>query len=285
MSLGLFPAPIASGRSRRIYTIVLWASLAIWLLPLLAIIATSLRGADDIARGNYWGLPTQWKFVENYLTVFTNTPLLQYAFNSAVIVVVVIVGCLTISSMAGFAFAAYRFAFDKLMFVLLVAGNFVPSQVLMVPVRELMIGLGLYDTIWALILFHMAFHAGFCTLFMRNFIRELPHELLEAARVDGASELRIFLTIVLPMVRPALAALAVLLFTFVWNDYFWALVLVQDVSAQPITTGLQAVSGQWVTAWHLVSAGSIIAAVPPVVVFFLMQRQLVQGLTLGAVKG
>jgi len=162
-----------------------------------------------------------------------------------------------------------------------VAGNLVPFQVLMIPVRDLMIALRLYDTRWALILFHTAFQTGFCTLLMRNFIRELPDPLLDAARADGAGELRLFWLVVLPLVRPAMAAVSVLVFTFVWNDYFWSLVLVQSDTVRPVTAGLQSLRGMWQTSWNLVAAASLLAAVPPVVMFFVMQRYLIAGLTYG----
>ncbi len=116
---------------------------------------------------------------------------------------------------------------------------------------------------------------------MRNFIRELPDAVLDAARVDGASELRIFWHIVLPLVRPAMASVAVLVFTFVWNDYFWSLVLVQSNAARPLTAGLQSLRGMWQTSWQLVCAASILAAAPPVTLFFLMQRHLIAGLAIG----
>ena len=155
----------------------------------------------------------------------------------------------------------------------------------MIPVRDLTFQMGLYDTITGLVLFHVAFQTGFCTLFMRNFIKALPNELLEAARIDGTSEFNIFLKIVLPLTRPAIAALCVLIFTFIWNDYFWALVLTQGDTVKPITVGLDVLRGQWTTSWNLVSAGSVVAALPPVIMFFILQRQFIHGLTFGAVKG
>jgi multiple sugar transport system permease protein len=133
-----------------------------------------------------------------------------------------------------------------------------------------------------MIFFHRAFQTGFCTLFMRNFIRELPDSILDAARMEGAGELRIFWHVVLPLMRPAIAAVSVLVFTFVWNDYFWSLVLVQSDSVRPLTAGLQSLRGMWQTSWQLLSAGSILAALPPVALFFVMQRQLASGLTAGA---
>ena len=113
----------------------------------------------------------------------------------------------------------------------------------------------------------------------------MPNELFEAARIDGTSEFNIFLKIVVPLTRPAIAALSVLIFTFIWNDFFWATVLIQGQHAMPITAGLKSLNGQWVTVYHLLSAGSIIAAVPPVIMFFLMQKHFIAGLTLGASKG
>lgn len=165
-----------------------------------------------------------------------------------------------------------------------IAGNFVPAQILMIPVRNLTLELGLYDTKMGLILFHAAFQTGFCTFFLRGFIKELPHEIVESARMDGASEFEIYWRIIIPLVRPALAALAVLEFTFIWNDYFWSLVLVQGEHARPVTLGIQALRGQWTASWHLVSAGSIIAALPPVIMFFLLQKHFIAGLTMGAIK-
>ena len=192
---------------------------------------------------------------------------------------------MALSCLTGFALSTYKFRGNLFIFFVFVAGNFVPFQILMVPVRDLTLKLGLYDTATGLVLFHVAFQTGFCTLFMRNFIKALPYELLESARVEGVSEFRIFWYIVLPLMRPAIAALAVLIFTFVWNDYFWALVLTQGASTQPVTAGLYTLNGQWVSSWQLVSAGAIVAAMPPVIMFFLMQRHFIAGLTLGATKG
>ena len=155
----------------------------------------------------------------------------------------------------------------------------------MVPVRDLTVQTGLYNTYSGLILFHIAFQTGFCTLFMRNFIKGLPFELIQSARIEGVSELQIFWHIVLPLMRPAIAALAVLIFTFIWNEYFWATVLTQGSKVQPVTAGLFSLNGQWIAQWQLVSAGAILAALPPVLMFFLMQKHFIAGLTLGATKG
>ncbi|MEJ7137348.1 carbohydrate ABC transporter permease [Amphibiibacter pelophylacis] len=282
----MFPTPIAQTRpaTRWLYRIVLPLSLLVWLLPLLAVALTAGRSEADLAAGNFWGWPT-WHYGDNFASVFNNTPTLQYIWNSFRITVPVVIGALALSSLSGFALGVYRFKANLLVFFLFVGGNFVPFQILMVPVRDFSLHLGLYDTVTGLVLFHIAFQTGFCTFFMRNFIRELPFELIEAARIEGATEFQIYRKVVLPLVMPALAALSVLIFTFIWNDYFWATVLVNGDQSMPITGGLRSLNGQWVARWNLVSAGAILAALPPVLIFFLMQKQFIAGLTMGATKG
>jgi multiple sugar transport system permease protein len=196
-----------------------------------------------------------------------------------------VIGAVALSCLSGYALAVYRFRMGLLIFFLFVAGNFVPFQILMVPVRDLTVSTDTLQHDHRAGAVPRAFQSGFCTLFMRNFIKGLPFELIESARVEGVSEFRIFWYIVLPLMRPAIAALSVLVFTFIWNDYFWATVLTTSAETQPVTAGLYSLNGQWIAQWQLVSAGSIIAAMPPVLMFFLMQRHFIAGLTLGATKG
>ena len=174
---------------------------------------------------------------------------------------------------------------NLLVFFMFIAGNFVPFQILAIPVRDLTLHLGLYNTTTGLVMFHVAFQTGFCTLFMRNFIKGLPFALIESARVEGVSEWKIFWHIVMPLMRPAIAALSVLIFTFIWNDYFWATIMAQSADVRPVTAGMNELKGQWKVAWELIAAASIIAALPPVAMFFLMQKHFIAGLTLGATKG
>ena len=195
-----------------------------------------------------------------------------------------VIATLFLSSLSGFSLAKHKFKGSFFIFAAFIAGNFVPAQILMIPVRDLTLKFGLYDTKLSLILFHTAFQIGFCTFFLRGFIKEIPHELVESARIDGASEFVVYSKIILPLIMPALAALAVLEFTFIWNDYFWALVLVQGEEARPITLGIQALRGRWTSAWQLISAASLIVALPPVILFFKLQKHFIAGLTMGAVK-
>ncbi|MCR9088351.1 MAG: carbohydrate ABC transporter permease [Rhodobacteraceae bacterium] len=282
----MFPTPVEKlgPRARIGYQALLPLALIMWLLPLLAVAVFSIRPETDFATGNYWGWPSSFDALSNYALVFTGSDMPRYLMNSVLITVPTVIGAVALSAMTGFALGIYQFRGNVLIFFMFVAGNFVPFQILMVPVRDLTLQLGLYDTKMGLVLFHIAFQTGFCTLFMRNFIRALPRELIEAARVEGISELRIFWYVVLPLMKPALAALSVLIFTFIWNDYFWAIVLTQGADSQPVTAGITSFNAQYRAAYHLMSAGSLVAALPPVLMFFAMQKHFIAGLTLGAVK-
>jgi multiple sugar transport system permease protein len=277
----VFPAPIAKGSrlARGTYAAAVALLLTFWMLPLAGVALTSIRSADDLNRGNFWGWPTTVQLVDNYKTVLFGSPIAGFIVNSFLITLPIVGLTVLFAAMAGFALAKHQFPGNRTLLMTFVAGNLVPAQALMIPVRDLMTALDLYDTRAALILFHTAFQTGFATLFMRTFIRELPDPVLDAARIEGAGELSIFWRIVVPLVRPAMAAIAVLVFTFVWNDYFWTLVLVQSDSIRPLTAGLQTLRGMYQTSWHLVCAAAILAALPPVAMFFVMQRQLVAGLT------
>ena len=245
----MFPIPIQKRPliNQISYKILIPIFLFIWLIPLIGIMLTSIRGLGDITAGNYWGMPSEFLLFSNIKDVFQNTPMLSYIMNSFKITIPTVIGAVAVSCMTGFALASYKFKANLFIFFTFIAGNFVPFQILMIPVRDLTYQMGLYDTVTGLVLFHVAFQTGFCTLFMRNFIKALPHELFEAARIDGTSEFNIFFKIVLPLTRPAIAALSVLIFTFIWNDFFWATVLIQGQHAMPITAGLKSLNGQWVT--------------------------------------
>jgi len=282
----MFPTPIEKQprAAQLTYQAFLPLALLLWLLPLIAVMIFSIKPGADFGNANYWGWPSSFEGLTNYGKVFLESQMPRYLLNSVLITVPTVIGCIALSAMTGFALGIYRFRANLWIFFMFVAGNFVPFQILMVPVRDLTLDLGLYNTKTGLVLFHIAFQTGFCTLFMRNFIRQLPFELIEAARVEGVAEWRIFWFVVLPLMKPALAALSVLVFTFIWNDYFWAVVLTQGAESQPVTAGITSFNAQYRAAYHLMSAGSIVAALPPVAMFFLMQKHFIAGLTLGAVK-
>ncbi|MEO1746717.1 MAG: carbohydrate ABC transporter permease, partial [Pseudomonadota bacterium] len=224
-------------------------------------------------------------FFQNYWEVLSQPKALDYMINTLIITVPTVAVSVGLACLTGYALAVYKFRYALPLFFVFVAGNFVPFQILMLPVVDLSTRLEMINTVPGLVMFHAAFQTGFCTLFMRNFIKALPYELIEAARIEGVDEFKIFWHLVLPLVKPAVAALAVLIFTFIWNDFFWATVMLQDDSKLPITVGVRTLNGEFVQQWQLVSAASLIAALPPVVMFFAMQKHFIAGLTLGATKG
>lgn len=283
----MFPTPIARTAPwvQRTYKGLLPVALILWLLPLIGIAITSIRPSSDLAAGNYFGWPSGFNFIENYSAVFENSNIGWYILNSFKVTIPTVVGAVGLSCLTGYALAVYKFRSNLIVFFMFVAGNFVPFQILAIPVRDLTLKLGMYNTTMGLVMFHVAFQTGFCTLFMRNFIKGLPFALIESARVEGVSEWKIFWHIVMPLMRPAIAALSVLIFTFIWNDYFWATVMAQSSDVRPVTAGMNELKGQWKVAWELIAAASIIAALPPVAMFFLMQKHFIAGLTLGATKG
>ena len=283
----MFPKPIEkySTPSRLAYKIALPVVLLLWLLPLLAIFMTSIRPGSDIAVGNVFGIPSSFQFIQNYGEVFADTDALRYLINTLLIALPTMILSVGMACLTGYALAIYRFRLALPLFFLFVAGNFVPFQILMLPVVGISVKLEIFNTVPGLVMFHAAFQTGFCTLFMRNFIKALPVELIESARIEGVGEFQIFWHIVLPLVKPAIAALCVLIFTFIWNDYFWATVLIQEDSRLPITVGVRTLNGEFIQRWHLVSAASLLAAAPPVLMFFIMQKHFIAGLTLGATKG
>ena len=254
-----------------------------WLLPILATVLTSFRTMDDITVNGFWNIPKN-PSLENFSRAWTQARIRQYLLNSFIITIPSLVGMLFFSSLSAYALSRFKFKGNLLIYFMYVAGTMLPFQILLLPVFRLTNKLGLYDTYGALIIIHTAFQLGFCTFVMRNFMRTVPGEILDAARVDGCGEFRIYWQIMLPLSLPSLAALATLEFTWVFNDFLWALILLQSDSLRPVTAGLATLQGQYVTDWPLITAGALLATLPTVLVFIFLQRYFIQGLTLGSGK-
>lgn len=266
------------------YWVVATVLVLIWISPILATLLTSLKTLDELNRGLYWTWPEtlQWR---NYVDAFRDGGFSDYFLNSVLITIPSVIAILMFSSLNGFALAKLRFKGRKEVLFTFLGGMLLPFQILLIPVFYLSSKvLGTYDTRMGVALFHVAFQLGFATFFMRNFISTLPNGLIEAARIDGCSEFKIFTSTILPLMRPAIAALSTLLFTWIWNDFLWALVLLQSDELKPVTVGLQNLKGQWVSSYHMQSAGAVIAAVPPVLVFSFLQKHFIRGLTMGSGK-
>lgn len=201
---------------------------------------------------------------------------------------------LFIGSMAAFVLARFPWKFNVIMLAVFIAGNLLPQQTLLTPLFRLYNAIplpywmsssgSLYDSYWGLILVHVAFQTGFCVFVLSNYMKTVPPELLEAATVDGAGLFRQYWQVVLPLCRPALAALATLMITWIYNDFFWALALMVSGDKLPVTTALQNLQGSFFTDTNLLAAGSVLVALPTVLVFVALQRHFVSGLTMGANK-
>lgn len=255
----------------------------IWLIPMFSGLYTSIRVQGDITANGFLSLPREINF-GNFATAWERGKVGTYLANSFIITIPSLIGMLLLSSLGAFALARYRFKGNLLIYFMFVAGTMLPFQILLLPVFYLTTRLGLYNQYGGLILIHTAFQLGFCTFVLRNYMRTVPSEILEAARIDGAGEFRLYYGIMMPLSLPALAALATLQFTWVFNDYLWAIVLISSGDMKPVTAGVAALRGQFITDWPVLIAGALIATLPTVFVFTFLQRYFIQGLTLGSGK-
>ncbi len=282
----------------RLPRIVLHAFLGLtafsFMLPLLWAIYTSLRPYSDTAERGYFSWPGTLSF-ENFTNAWTQAELGKYYVNSLIVTVPAVILTLFLASLVAFGVSRFSLRFNIALLMLFVAGNLLPQQVLITPLYRffLLIPLPeflsdsetLFDSYWGIIIVHIAFQSGFCVFVLSNFMKTLPKELTEAALVDGATVWRQYRSVIMPLTRAPLAALATLQFTWIYNDFFWALVLMQSGDKRPITSALSNLQGVYFTNNNLIAAGALLAAIPTIVVYLALQRQFVGGLTLGATKG
>ncbi len=266
----------------------------LWLVPLGWAVYTSFRPYDETLRLGYVSFGGEYNF-DNYVNAWNQGEIPKYFFNTAVILIPAVVLVLFLASMLAFAVSRYSWRFNLSLLMVFTAANLLPPQVIITPLYRLYLILPLpdiltdngvfYDTYFGIMVIHVAFQLGFCTFVLSNYMKTLPKELNEAAVVDGAGVWRTYWSVILPLTRPALAALATLQVTWMYNDFFWALILMFTGNKRPITTALNQLQGQFLIDHNLIAAGSMIVAIPTIVVFFALQRQFISGLTLGSTKG
>jgi multiple sugar transport system permease protein len=272
----------------------LFITALVWLLPLLWAVYTSLRPFSETAERGYVSIGGAYNF-DNYTQAWTDAEMLKFFINTLWITIPGVILTLFFASMAGFALSRFSFRFNLFLLMVFTAGNLLPQQVIITPLYRMFLALPLpdflspsgvfYDSYFGIITIHVAFQMGFATFVLSNYMKALPGDLNEAAFVDGASVWRQYWNIILPLTRPPLAALAGLMFTWSYNDFFWALVLMVTGDQRPITSALQNLSGTFFVNNNLIAAGSLLAAIPTLIVFAVLQRQFVAGLTLGSTKG
>jgi alpha-glucoside transport system permease protein len=257
----------------------------VWVTPLAGLFLSSMRSAQDTAKGGWWTAltsPGQLSF-DNYSALLGNAGMTRAFWNTVLISVPATVLVVVIAALAGYAFAWLEFPFRDTIFLVVVALLVVPVQIGLLPVAKLFGALGLFGTIPGVVLFHVSYGLPFAIFLLRNYFAEMPKEMLEAARMDGGSEWRIFTRLVLPVGRPALASLAIFQFLWVWNDMLVAL-LFADSSSQPLTVELQSQIRQFGSNIDVLAPGAFLSLIVPVAVFFAFQRHFVQGVMAGSVK-
>jgi multiple sugar transport system permease protein len=290
------PRPTARRRTRParlVLHVFLAATALVWLAPLLWTVYTSLRPYADTAAHGYFSLAGSLT-LENYARAWRQAELPRYFVNTMVITVPALLLTIALAALVAFAVSRFSFRFNRTALMVLTAGNLLPQQVIVTPLYRLYLQIPLpywasdsglaYDSYWGVVAIHIAFQVGFCAFVLSNYMKALPIELTEAALVDGASVWRQFWQIILPLCRPALAALATLEFIWIYNDFFWALVLMQSGDKRPVTSALANLRGVFFVDHNLIAAGALLVALPTLAVYFALQRQFLAGLTLGATK-
>ncbi|MGS2618426.1 carbohydrate ABC transporter permease [Micromonospora sp. LZ34] len=255
----------------------------LWLGPILWVVAMSTRTFDDIAAHGVGSLPRSFT-LDTYRQAWTDGGELRALVNSMLVTVPAVLLSLGLAAVAAFALSRFRIPGRRTILLLMLAGNLLPPQILLIPVSKFSELTGLYDTLAALIAVQVGFGLGFYTFVLHGFMRDLPGEIQEAATIDGAGPAQIFARVILPLTRPALAALGALSFTWIFNDLLWAITVLRTDDRMPVTPALLALQGQFVSSWNVIAAGTVIAAVPTLLVFLRFQRHFVSGLAIGAVK-
>lgn len=284
--------PVTPGRVVA-YVIMIGATL-LWITPIVWALYTALRPYSETSKYGYLSLPRHLT-LENFTAAWSQADMPHYFWNSVMITVPSVIVTLFLASMVAFVLTRFSYWFTIPMLILFTAGNLLPAQVLITPLYRMYLSIHLpsflsssglmYNSIFGLIVINTTFQMGFCVFVLSNYMKSIPHEITEAALLDGASVWTRFWRLTLPLCRPALAALATLLTTWIYNDFFWAIVLISTGNKRPITSALANLQGQYFTNQNLLAAGALITAIPTLIVYVLLQKQFVAGLSLGASKG
>jgi len=287
---GAAAGSVRRGLSGRGATVAALLIASLWTTPTLGLLVTSFRPSADIQTSGWWSIVARPSFtLDNYEQVLTaqasGRSLPEAFINSVLIVVPSVIVPMSIALLAAYAFAWTRFRGRDYLFVLVFALQIVPIQVTLIPLLQLFVRAGLAGTFWPVWIAHSIFSLPLAVFLLHNFMRELPSEVVEAARVDGADHVQIFLRVVLPLMTPAVAAYAVFQFLWVWNDLLVALTFANTPDTNPMTVALANLSGSRGGTWYLLSAAAFVSMLVPVAVFLAFQRFFVRGLLAGSVKG
>ncbi len=256
----------------------------LFLAPTVGVLLSSIKTTKEISEGGLWNIPTKL-FLGNFGEVLGNPAVHRYFLNTLLVTVPATFASIALGVLGGYVFSKLPFWGSNLLFLVIISGMFFPPQVILIPLFQFFNTLGLIDTLWPIIFIHTALGIPICTLLMRNFFATVPNTLREAAILEGANEYQVLTRVVLPLSLPALAVLATLQFTWIWNDFLWPLIFTQSDEKRTIMVGIVNLKGQYSVAWGVQGALSLVASLPTLIVFLFFQRYFIKGMTMGAVKG
>ena len=256
----------------------------LFLAPTIGVILSSVKTTRDIAFGELWAIPDSL-YLGNFAEVVFNPAVHRYMINTLLVTAPATAASIALGVFAGYVFSKLPFRGSDILFLVIVSGMFFPPQVILIPLFRLFNTFGMIDTLWPIIIVHTALGIPICTLLMRNFFSTVPNALREAAILEGANEWQVLVRVALPLSLPAIAVLATLQFTWIWNDFLWPLIFTNSDEKRTIMIGIVNLKGQYSVAWGVQGALSLIASIPTLAVFLFFQRYFIKGMTMGAVKG
>ena len=275
-------------RARNWSRVALYAALialvVVYTVPTFGVLLSSVQQDREISRHGLWRIP-ETVTLENYERALGGTNVPNYLLNSVIVTVTATAVSIAFGVLTGYVFSRLAFRGSEILYLIVVAGLFFPPQIVIIPLQQLFSRTIINDTILVLIVVHVAFGLPITTMLLRNFFSTIPGALREAAIIDGANEGQILLRVMVPLMLPALAVLATLQFTWIWNDFLWPFILIKNDSARTIMAGIVLLKGPYDKAWGLQGALSVIASLPTLLIFLFFQRYFIRGLTFGAVKG
>jgi glucose/mannose transport system permease protein len=262
--------------------LILLGFAAFWLLPLYVMFVTGLKPTESVSLSTMWHLPSHFSaggFAEAWNRLLPNLG------NSLKIAIPATILSAVWGAINGYVFAKWKFRGSNVLFALVVFGMFIPYQSILIPLIQFLQGVKIYGTLWGLITVHVIYGTAITSLIFRNYFANIPDELMESARIDGAGVVRTFIHVMLPLSGPAFVVVAIFQFTNIWNDFLFGVTILPAPDKQPVTVALNNLSGSFAVDWNVVMAGAVITALPTALVYILCGRYFIRGLLAGSVKG
>jgi len=256
---------------------------SLFFIPIYGAFTTAFRLNQEIIREGFWEFPTP-PILDNFKTVWEGGKIQKFLINTFVVTISATVISIFLGSLTGYAFGKLKFKGRSWLYIIVVAGMFFPPQIVLIPLFKLFNSLNLLDNRISLVLVHVGFGLPICTLMMTNFFRDIPSSLRESAMLDGCNDWQVLFQIMFPLAKPSITALIILQSTWIWNDFLWPLILIKTEQRMTIQMGILQLRGQYGLAWGNQAAGALMATIPTLLLFILMQKHFIHGLTMGAVK-